>query len=62
MTTRLLAAGAAFAATVIGGFLVGIILARQTGGSAWPLIGLLVGLVAGVAAIVVALRPFLAQR
>jgi F0F1-type ATP synthase assembly protein I len=62
VTTRLLAAGAAFAATVIGGFLVGIILARQTGGSAWPLIGLLVGLVAGVAAIVVALRPFLAQR
>lgn len=62
MTTRLLAAGAAFAATVIGGFLVGIILARQTGGTAWPLVGLLIGLVAGVAAIVVALRPFLAQR
>ncbi|MGD1065925.1 MAG: hypothetical protein ABR975_03845 [Vulcanimicrobiaceae bacterium] len=62
MTTRLLAAGAAFGVTVIGGFLVGIILARQTGGSAWPLIGLLIGLAAGVVAIVVALRPFLAQR
>jgi len=60
--TRLLAAAAAFAATVIGGFAVGIILARQTGGQEWPLVGLLVGLAAGVAAIVVALRPFLAQR
>jgi F0F1-type ATP synthase assembly protein I len=59
---RLLAAAAAFAATVVGGFLVGILVSRVTGAEEWPLVGLLVGLLAGVGAIIVALRPFLAQR
>ena len=59
---RLLAAAAAFAVTVVGGFLVGILLARVTGAAELPLVGLLVGLLVGIGVIVVALRPFLAQR
>jgi hypothetical protein len=59
---RLLAAAAAFGVTVVGGFWLGILLSRVTGGVEWPLVGLLVGLLAGVGAIVAALRPFLAQR
>jgi hypothetical protein len=41
---------------------VGILVSRVTGAEEWPLVGLLVGLLAGVGAIIVALRPFLAQR
>jgi hypothetical protein len=57
--TRLLGAAAAFTGTVIGGFVVGLFLARATGASWWVAIGFLGGLLLGIAAIVVALRPFL---
>jgi len=56
---RLLAAGASFGVTVIGGFLVGLALTRATGSQWWIPIGLFGGLALGVAAIVAALRPML---
>ena len=56
---RLLAAAASFAATVIGGFLVGLALMRATGSQWWIPVGLFGGLALGVAAIVAALRPLL---
>jgi hypothetical protein len=57
--TRLLAAAAAFTGTVIGGFVVGLFLWRATGASWWVALGLLGGLVLGIAAVAAALRPFL---
>ena len=57
--TRLLAAAGAFTGTVVGGFLVGLLLMRLTGAGWWVVVGLFGGLALGVAAIAVALRPFL---
>ena len=62
MTARLLGAAAAFVGTVVGGFLVGILLARATGAAIWPVVGLLAGLALGIGAIAFALRPFLTER
>jgi len=56
---RLLAAAAAFTGTAIGGFVVGLFLWRATGASWWVALGLLGGLVLGIAAVAAALRPFL---
>jgi hypothetical protein len=56
---RLVAAAGAFTGTVIGGFLLGLLAARLTGGAIWIPVGLFGGLALGVAAIAVALRPFL---
>ena len=56
---QLLAAAAAFTGTVIAGFLAGLFLWRTTGASWWVAVGLMGGLLAGVVAIAVALRPFL---
>lgn len=56
---QLLAAAAAFSGTVVAGFVVGLFLWRATGASWWVAVGLLGGLVLGIAAIAVALRPFL---
>lgn len=53
---RLLAAAAGFAGTVIGGFVIGIVLTRVTGAAWWTLVGLLVGLAFGIAVIARALR------
>ena len=57
--TRLLAAAGAFTGTVIGGFLIGLFLARATGASWWVAVGFLGGLVLGIVAVAAALRPFL---
>ena len=56
---RLVAAAGAFTGTVIGGFVVGLLLAKVTGAGLWIPAGLFGGLALGVAAIVVALRPYL---
>jgi hypothetical protein len=56
---RLLAAAGAFTGTVVGGFLLGLALARVTGASWWPIVGLFGGLVVGIGAVAAALRPFL---
>ena len=56
---RLLAAAAGFAATVIGGFLVGVALTRATGSQWWIPVGRFGGLALGVAAIAAAVRPLL---
>ncbi|MBV8749497.1 MAG: hypothetical protein JO103_07265 [Candidatus Eremiobacteraeota bacterium] len=56
---RLVAAAGAFTGTVVGGFLVGLLLMRLTGAGWWVVVGLFGGLALGVAAIAVALRPFL---
>lgn len=56
---RLLAAAGGFAGTVIGGFLIGLLVARATGGAWWPLVGLLAGLVLGAILIGRALRGLL---
>ncbi|MDB5071484.1 MAG: hypothetical protein QOJ39_1668 [Candidatus Eremiobacteraeota bacterium] len=56
---RLLAAAGAFTGTVVGGFLLGLLLARVTGASWWPIVGLFGGLAVGIGAVAVALRPFL---
>jgi F0F1-type ATP synthase assembly protein I len=53
---QLLAAAAGFAGTVVGGFVIGIVLTRVTGASWWTLAGLLAGLVMGIAVIARALR------
>jgi uncharacterized protein YqgC (DUF456 family) len=52
----LLAAGAIFVGSVVGGFVAGILVARQTGASWWPLVGVFVGLVAGVSGVVAQFR------
>ncbi|MDB5028306.1 MAG: hypothetical protein JWO66_1995 [Candidatus Eremiobacteraeota bacterium] len=57
--TRLLAAAGAFTGTVIAGFLLGLLVARVTGAGWWVIVGLFGGLAAGIAAVAVALRPFL---
>jgi len=56
---RLVAAAGAFTGTVVGGFLVGLLLMRLTGAGWWVVVGRFGGLALGVAAIAVALRPFL---
>jgi hypothetical protein len=56
---RLVAAAGAFTGTVIGGFAIGLALARVTHADWWIAIGLLVGLAVGIAVIAAALRPFL---
>ena len=56
---RLVAAAGAFTGTVVGGFLVGLLLMRLTGAGWWVVVGLFGGLALGVGAIAVALRPFL---
>jgi hypothetical protein len=62
VTVRLVGAAAAFVGTVVGGFLLGILLARATGVAIWPIVGLLAGLAVGIGAIAFALRPFLTER
>jgi hypothetical protein len=57
--TRLLGAAAAFSGTVIGGFLLGLVAYRATGAGWWVIVGMLAGLVVGIAAVAAALRPFL---
>jgi hypothetical protein len=59
---RLVAAAGAFSATVVGGFFVGLLVARLTGAGMWMPVGLLGGLVLGIVAIVLALRPLLRQN
>jgi len=59
---RLLAAAGAFTGTVVGGLVLGVILERVTGGSLWPLAGLLAGLVCGVGAVVAALLPLMRAK
>jgi hypothetical protein len=59
MTARLLAAAAGFTGTVIGGFVLGLMLYRVSGAGWWVIVGLFAGLAGGVAAVAVALRPFL---
>jgi len=56
---RLVAAAGAFTGTVVGGFLLGLVLMRLTGAGWWVIVGLFGGLGLGVGAIAVALRPFL---
>ncbi|GAC1659972.1 MAG: hypothetical protein NVS4B13_06650 [Candidatus Elarobacter sp.] len=56
---RLLAAAGAFTGTAIGGFLLGLLVARLTGADWWVVVGLLGGIALGIGAVVVALRPFL---
>lgn len=56
---RLIAAAAAFTCTVIGGFVVGLLIARATGADWWTAVGLLVGVLVGALVIAAALRPFL---
>lgn len=52
----LLAAGATFVGSVVGGFAVGIVVARQTGSSVWALAGVFLGLLVGVWGVVVQFR------
>lgn len=59
MIGRLLAAAGAFTGTVIGGFLLGLLVARATGAGWWIAVGLFAGLAVGVVVIAAALRPFL---
>lgn len=59
---RLLAAAGGFAGTVIGGFLIGLVIARATGAAWWPLAGLLVGLALGAVLIGRALRGLLSPE
>ncbi|MDB5039363.1 MAG: hypothetical protein JWN27_89 [Candidatus Eremiobacteraeota bacterium] len=59
---RLVAAAGAFSATVVGGFFVGLLVARLTGAGVWMPVGLFAGLVLGIVAIVLALRPLLRQN
>jgi hypothetical protein len=59
---RLVAAAGAFSATVVGGFLLGLLVARFTGVGIWMPVGLFGGLVLGIVVIVVALRPFMRQN
>jgi hypothetical protein len=56
---RLIAAGGGFTGTVIGGFVVGVVVSRATGAGWWIPVGLFGGLGLGVVVIIVALRPFL---
>jgi hypothetical protein len=56
---RLLAAAGAFTGTVVGGFLIGLLLYRLTGAGWWIVVGLFGGLAIGIGAVVAALRPFL---
>jgi len=60
--TRLLGAAAAFSGTVVGGFLLGLLAYRATGAGWWIVVGMFGGLILGVAAVVVALRPFLTSK
>lgn len=57
--SRLLAAAGAFTGTVVGGFLIGLLLYRATGAGWWIVVGLFGGLAAGIVAVALALRPFL---
>jgi hypothetical protein len=59
---RLVAAAGAFSATVVGGFFLGLLVARLTGVGVWMPVGLFGGLVLGIVAIVLALRPLLRQN
>jgi hypothetical protein len=56
---RLLAAAGAFTGTVVGGFLIGLLLYRLTGAGWWIVVGLFGGLALGIGAVAAALRPFL---
>jgi hypothetical protein len=56
---RLIAAAGGFTGTVIGGFVVGLVMSRAGGAGWWIPVGLFAGLALGVVVIVVALRPFL---
>jgi hypothetical protein len=56
---RLIAAAGGFTGTVIGGFVVGLVMARASGAGWWIPVGLCAGLALGVVVIVAALRPFL---
>lgn len=58
MRTTLLiaAAGTTFVGAVAGGFIGGVLLAQRTGASWWAIVGLLVGLLLGAAAIAQQLR------
>jgi hypothetical protein len=47
---------------VVGGFFVGLLVARLTGAGMWMPVGLLGGLVLGIVVIVLALRPLLRQN
>ncbi len=57
--TRLLGAAAAFSGTVVGGFVLGLIVYRATGAGWWVIVGMFGGLIAGAGAVAAALRPFL---
>jgi hypothetical protein len=47
---------------VVGGFFLGLLVARLTGTGVWMPVGLFGGLVLGIVAIVLALRPLLRQN
>ena len=51
-----LAAGAIFVGSVVGGFVAGILVARQTGASWWALAGVFAGLIVGVSGVVAQFR------
>jgi F0F1-type ATP synthase assembly protein I len=59
MTARLVGAAAGFSVTVVVGFVLGLLAYKVTGAGGWVIVGLFAGLGAGVAAVAVALRPFL---
>ena len=50
------AAGATFVGCVVGGFALGVALARQTGASWWALAGIFAGFVAGTWGVVTQVR------
>ena len=55
---RLIAAAGAFTGTVIGGFVLGLAVARMTGAAWWIAVGMFGGIVVGIVVIAAALRPF----
>jgi hypothetical protein len=59
MIVRLIGAAAGFTGAVVGGFLIGLLVAKSTGADWWTAVGLFVGMGLGIAVIVAALRPIM---
>ncbi len=53
---RIAGVGAAFVACVLGGFWAGVVAAAKSGAAWWTLVGMLGGLIAGVAVAVLTAR------